>query len=407
MAFTTCFSPLPLLPSQLFMATTDRYALRGVSAQKEDVHRATARLDKGLFPNAFCKVYPDYWGGDENWCNIMHADGAGTKSSLAYLYWRETGDLSVWQGIAIDAIVMNIDDLLCVGATGPFTYSSTIGRNKGLVPGEVIAEIINGTQTYFDKLSAFGLQFHFMGGETADVGDVVRTIIVDGTMACRMKRDRLVTTEKLQPGDVIVSLASYGKAIYEDQYNSGMGSNGLTSARHELLHHDYASKYPESIDPALPKEVVYNGRYHLTDATATSLDAGKMLLSPTRTYAPVLLEVLDKHFEKIHGIIHCSGGGQTKCLHYIPSPMRLVKNNLPEVPPLFKMIQEAAGTEWREMYQVFNMGARMEIYTDEHTATDIISIAKKWGIEATLSGRVEAAAQKELFLETPYGKFIY
>jgi len=389
------------------MATTDRYARRGVSAQKEDVHRATAQLDKGLFPNAFCKIYPDYWGNDDAWCNIMHADGAGTKSILAYLYWRETGDLSVWQGVAIDAIVMNIDDLLCVGAIGPFTYSSTIGRNKGLIPGEVISEIINGSQAYFDKLAEFGIELRFMGGETADVGDVVRTVMVDGTMACRMSRDRLVTTEKLQPGDVIVSLASYGKAVYEDAYNSGMGSNGLTSARHELLHKDYASKYPESLDPALPQDVVYNGRYHLTDATETGLDIGKMLLSPTRTYAPVLLEVLDKHFEKIHGIIHCSGGGQTKCLHYLPGPMRIVKDNLPAVPPLFHMIQETAGTDWREMYQVFNMGARMEIFTDGQTAEAILDIAKQWGIEATISGRVEAAEKKELVIETPQGSFRY
>lgn len=389
------------------MATTDRYARRGVSAQKEDVHRATAALDKGLFPNAFCKVYPDYWGNDPEWCNIMHADGAGTKSSLAYLYWRETGDLSVWRGIAEDAIVMNIDDLLCVGATGPFTYSSTIGRNKGLVPGEVISEIINGTQAFFERLSNHGLQVHFMGGETADVGDVVRTVIVDGTMACRMRRDRLVTTEKMRPGDVIVSLASYGQATYEDAYNSGMGSNGLTSARHEILHHSYAAKYPESIDPALPDDVVYNGRYHLTDTTETGLDVGKLLLSPTRTFAPVLMEVLDAHFDDIHGIVHCSGGGQTKCLHYLPSPLRVVKDNLPAIPPLFHMIQKAAGTDWREMYQVFNMGARLEIFCPEASAASIISIAKKWGIEATQSGHIEASDKKELILKTPFGAFNY
>ncbi len=389
------------------MATTDRYARRGVSAQKEDVHRATAALDKGLFPNAFCKVYPDYWGNDPEWCNIMHADGAGTKSSLAYLYWRETGDLSVWRGIAEDAIVMNIDDLLCVGATGPFTYSSTIGRNKGLVPGEVISEIINGTQAFFERLSNHGLQVHFMGGETADVGDVVRTVIVDGTMACRMRRDRLVTTEKMCPGDVIVSLASYGQATYEDAYNSGIGSNGLTSARHEILHHSYAAKYPESIDPALPDDVVYNGRYHLTDATETGLDVGKLLLSPTRTFAPVLMEVLDAHFDDIHGIVHCSGGGQTKCLHYLPSPLRVVKDNLPAIPPLFHMIQKAAGTDWREMYQVFNMGARLEIFCPEASAASIIAIAKKWGIEATQSGHIEASDKKELILNTPFGTFNY
>jgi phosphoribosylformylglycinamidine cyclo-ligase len=389
------------------MATTDRYARRGVSAQKEDVHRATARLDKGLFPNAFCKIYPDYWGEDDAFCNLMHADGAGTKSILAYMYWKETGDLSVWQGIAIDAIVMNTDDLLCVGATGPFTYSSTIGRNKGLIPGEVIAEIINGSQAYFDRMAEYGIEVRFMGGETADVGDVVRTIIVDGTMACRMRRDRLVTTEQLAPGDVIVSLVSYGKAAYEDAYNSGMGSNGLTSARHELLHKAYAAKYPESVDPNLPADVVYNGKYKLTDPTETGLDVGKMILSPTRTYAPVVLEVLNDHFERIHGIIHCSGGGQTKCLHYLPGPMRVVKDNLPAVPPLFTMIQDAAGTDWREMYQVFNMGARLEIFTDAATAESILRIAERFGIGATISGRVEAAAQKELVIEGPYGSFRY
>jgi phosphoribosylformylglycinamidine cyclo-ligase len=389
------------------MATTDRYAQRGVSAQKEDVHRATARLDKGLFPNAFCKIYPDYWGGDDDYCNLMHADGAGTKSILAYMYWKETGDMSVWEGIAIDSIVMNIDDLLCVGATGPFTYSSTIGRNKGLIPGEVIAAIINGTQAYFDRLAGYGIEVRFMGGETADVGDVVRTVIVDGTMACRMRRDKLVTTEKLTPGDVIVSLASYGKASYEDAYNSGMGSNGLTSARHELLHKEYATKYPESVDPKLPQDVVYNGKYHLTDATETGLDVGKMILSPTRTYAPVVLEVLNHHFDKIHGIIHCSGGGQTKCLHYLPAPMRVIKDNLPPVPPLFKMIQEAAGTDWREMYQVFNMGTRLEIFTDPATAESVVATAKQFGIEATIGGRVEAAEKKELVIEGPYGRFEY
>ena len=389
------------------MSTNDRYARRGVSAQKEDVHRAVAQLDKGLFPNAFCKVYPDFWGGDEEYCNLMHADGAGTKSILAYMYWKETGDISVWEGIAIDAIVMNIDDLLCVGATGPFTYSSTIGRNKGLIPGEVIAEIINGSQRYFDRLREYGIEVSFMGGETADVGDVVRTVIVDGTMACRMRRDKLVTTEKLVPGDVIVSLASYGQASYEDAYNSGMGSNGLTSARHELLHKTYATKYPESVDPALPQDVVYNGNYQMTDATETGLDVGSMILSPTRTYAPVVLEVLNKHFDAIHGIIHCSGGGQTKCLHYLPRPMRVVKNNLPPIPPLFKMIQESAGTEWREMYQVFNMGARLEIYTDAKTAEEVVKIAGSFGIDAQVSGYFEAADQKELLIESPVGSFKY
>mgnify|MGYP000583496216 CR=1 FL=1 len=389
------------------MADNNRYNQRGVSAQKEDVHRAVSKLDKGLFPNAFCKVYPDYWGGDDEYCNLMHADGAGTKSILAYMYWKETGDISVWKGIAIDAIVMNIDDLLCVGATGPFTYSSTIGRNKHLVPGEVISEIINGTQAYFDTLREYGIDIKFLGGETADVGDVVRTVIVDGTMACRMRRDKLVTTEKMEAGDVVVSLASYGQATYETEYNSGMGSNGLTSARHEMLSKQYATKYPESVDPNLPDEVVYNGQYSLLDATETSLDVGKMILSPTRTYAPVVLQILEKHFDAIHGIVHCSGGGQSKCLHYLPKPLRVVKNNLLPIPPLFKMIQESAGTDWREMYQVFNMGQRLELFTDKETAENIIAIAAEFGIDACISGYVEAADKKEVVIESPHGTFKY
>lgn len=389
------------------MSDQNRYNLRGVSAQKEDVHKAIAKLDKGLYPNAFCKIYPDFWGGDEAYCNLMHADGAGTKSSLAYLYWRETGDLSVWEGIAIDSIVMNIDDLLCVGATGPFTYSSTIGRNKHLIPGEVISAIINGTQSYFNRLGEYGIDVHLMGGETADVGDLVRTVIVDGTMSCRMRRDRLVTTEKMKAGDVIVSLASYGQATYEDSYNSGMGSNGLTSARHEMLHKEYAHKYPESIDPNIPKEVVYNGKYRVTDATETPLNVGKMILSPTRTYAPVVLKVLQQHFDKIHGIIHCSGGGQSKVLHYLPQALRVVKDNLLPVPPLFRMIQESAGTSGKEMYQVFNMGQRLEFYTDPETAAAIIEISKGFGIDAQISGRVEASDKKEVVLETPMGSFQY
>lgn len=385
----------------------DRYSQRGVSAQKEDVHKAVAKLDKGLFPNAFCKVYPDFWGNDADYCNLMHADGAGTKSILAYMYWKETGDMSVWKGIAIDSIVMNIDDMLCVGATGPFTYSSTIGRNKHLIPGEVISSLINGTQEYFDNLKEYGIDVHFLGGETADVGDVVRTVIVDGTMACRMRRDQLVTTEKMQPGDVVVSLASYGQATYEEEYNSGMGSNGLTSARHEMLHKEYAQKYPESVDPNLPADVVYNGKYKLTDSTATPLNTGKMILSPTRTYAPVILKVLQQHFDKIHGIIHCSGGGQSKCLHYLPAPLRVVKNNLLPVPPLFTMIQESAGTSWREMYQVFNMGQRLEIFTDKETAQSIIAIAASFNIDAQISGFVEQAEKKEVVIESPYGTFSY
>jgi phosphoribosylformylglycinamidine cyclo-ligase len=381
--------------------------MRGVSAQKEDVHQAIAKLDKGLFPNAFCKVYPDHWGNDPDYCNLMHADGAGTKSSLAYLYWKETGDLSVWEGIAIDAIVMNTDDLLCVGATGPFTYSSTIGRNKLKIPAEVISRIINGTNEYFDVLASHGIVVHLMGGETADVGDLVRTIIVDGTMACRMQRNKLVTTEKMRPGDVIVSMASYGQATYEKSYNSGMGSNGLTSARHEMLHKYYATAYPESIDPDVPEAVVYNGKYRLTDATPTPLDIGKMLLSPTRTYAPVILKILEEHFDAIHGIIHCSGGGQTKCLHYLPAPLHVVKNNLLPVPPLFEMIQEAAGTEWREMYQVFNMGQRLEVFTDAETAPYLVAIANSFGIAAQVSGYVEAADKKSLTIESDKGTYVY
>ena len=389
------------------MTDNNRYNLRGVSAKKEDVHKAIAKLDKGLFPNAFCKIYPDFWGNDDAFCNLMHADGAGTKSVLAYLYWKETGDLSVWKGIAIDAIVMNIDDLLCVGATGPFTYSSTIGRNKNLIPGEIISELINGSQEYFETLNQYGIEVNFLGGETADVGDVVRTVIVDGTMACRMRRDKLVTTEKMIAGDVVVSLASYGQASYETEYNSGMGSNGLTSARHEMLHKDYAKQYPESVDPNLPSEVVYNGKYHLTDATITPLNIGKLILSPTRTYAPVILKVLEKHFNAIHGIIHCSGGGQSKVLHYLPKALKVVKNNLLPIPPLFNMIQEAAGTDWKEMYQVFNMGQRLEIYTDTETAKSIIEIASTFNIEACISGYVADSMVKEVVIESNTGSFIY
>ena len=385
----------------------NRYNQRGVSAQKEDVHKAVAGLDKGLFPNAFCKIYPDHWGNDPAFCNLMHADGAGTKSILAYMYWKETGDMSVWKGVAIDSIVMNIDDLLCVGATGPFTYSSTIGRNKHLIPGEVISALINGTQAYFDRLREYGIEAHLLGGETADVGDVVRTVIVDGTMACRMQRSKLITTEKMQPGDMVVSLASYGQATYEDEYNSGIGSNGLTSARHEMLKKEYAVKYPESVDPNLPEEVVYNGKYGLTDATGTPLDIGKMLLSPTRTYAPVVLSILKQYSNNIHGIIHCSGGGQSKCLHYLPGALRVVKNNLLPVPPLFNMIQAAAGTDWKEMYQVFNMGQRLEIFTDMDTAEGIIQIAQYFNIDAQVSGYVEKAGRKEVVIESEHGSFSY
>ncbi len=387
--------------------TNNRYNQRGVSAQKEDVHKAVAKLDKGLYPNAFCKIYPDYWGNDPDFCNLMHADGAGTKSILAYMYWKETDDISVWKGIAIDSIVMNIDDMLCVGATGPFTYSSTIGRNKNLIPGEVISAIINGTQEYFDRLKEFGIECYLMGGETADVGDVVRTVIVDGTMACRMKRSKLITSEKIKPGDVVVSIASYGQATYEDEYNSGMGSNGLTSARHEMLKKDYAIKFPESVDPNLPGDVVYNGKYSLTDVTETPLNIGKMLLSPTRTYAPVVLKILEELSDNIHGIIHCSGGGQSKCLHYLPGPMRVVKNNLLPIPPLFNLIQASAGTSWHEMYQVFNMGQRLEVFTDLDSAKAIIQIAANFNIAAQVSGYVEDAVRKEVVIESDKGSFLY
>ncbi len=385
----------------------NRYNKRGVSAQKEDVHKAIAKLDKGIYPNAFCKIYDDFWGNDDSYCNIMHADGAGTKSILAYMYWKETGDLSVWKGIAIDSIVMNIDDMLCIGATGPFTYSSTIGRNKLLIPGDVIGAIINGTQDFFNEMKELGIDIMLMGGETADVGDVVRTIIVDGTMAARMERSKLITTEKMQSGDVIVSLASYGKASYETEYNSGIGSNGLTSARHEMLKKEYALKYPESVDPNLPNDVVYNGSYSLLDTNETPLNIGKLLLSPTRTYAPVILKVIQKHFNAIHGIIHCSGGGQTKCLHYLPKPLKVVKNNLLPVPPLFKMIQATAKTEWREMYEVFNMGQRLELFTDKETAKSIIEIANSFNIDAVISGYITDSDKKELIIESEYGNFKY
>lgn len=388
------------------MDNKGRYAMRGVSAQKEEVHQAVAQLDKGLFPNAFCKIYKDIWGGDEDYCNIMHADGTGTKSILAYMYWKETGDLSVWEGIAIDAIVMNIDDMLCVGATGPFTYSSTIGRNKNLIPGEVIAEIINGSQRFFDRMKAYGIDITFMGGETADVGDVVRTVIVDGTMSCRMPKKDIIDAQSVKSGDVIVSFASYGQAKYESEYNSGMGSNGLTSARHELLHKDYATKYPESVDPNTPSEVVYNGKYHLLDQTETPLDIGKLILSPTRTYAPLVLEALKAHKDDIRAIIHCSGGAQTKCMHYLPKNLSVVKDNLLPTPPLFRMIQESAGTNWKEMYQVFNMGQRLEMFTSEATAHHLVELAKGLGIDAQISGYV-TEGDHQLTIKSEFGTFVY
>jgi phosphoribosylformylglycinamidine cyclo-ligase len=378
------------------------YAQRGVSAQKEEVHAATRHLDQGLFPNAFCKVYPDYLCGDSSWVNIMHADGAGTKSILAYLYWKETGDLSVWKGIAQDAIVMNLDDLLCIGITSPLLFSSTIDRNKQLIPGEVLEAIISGTQEFFDAMGQYGIQIHYLGGETADVGDVVRTIAVNGTMTARWPKSKLITNTKIAPGDVIVGLASFGKASYEQQYNSGIASNGLTSARHDSLKKSYGINYPESFDPSLNPSVVYVGPHSFSDTIedkGEKYKVGDLLLSPTRTFAPVIKEILDNHFEDIHGLIHCSGGGQTKCLKYLPGPMRVVKDHLFEPPPVFQLIQQASGTDAREMYQVFNMGTRLEIYTTEKAAEKLIKIAGSYNIQSQIIGRVEEAPQKQLQIE--------
>lgn len=383
-----------------------RYTSRGVSASKEDVHNAIKQIDKGLFPNAFCKIVPDILGHDADWCNIMHADGAGTKTSLAYMYWKETGDLSVWEGIAQDAIVMNTDDLLCVGAADHILLSSTIGRNKMLIPAEVISALINGTERFLEKMRAMGVGIWSTGGETADVGDLVRTIIVDSTVTARMKRSQVIEN-KLQAGDVIVGLASDGKATYEDHYNGGMGSNGLTSARHDVFHRSLAAKYPESFDAAIPEHLVYCGPYALTDASPVEgVDVGKLVLAPTRTYAPILKQVLDHHRDSIHALIHCSGGAQTKVLHFMDH-LHVVKDNLFPVPPLFKLIQEASGTDWKEMYRVFNMGHRMEIYTDEKTAEQIIQISKSFHVEAQIVGHVEASANKKLTIQSPFGIFEY
>ncbi len=387
------------------MADT-RYNLRGVSAGKEDVHNAIKNVDKGLFPQAFCKIVPDYLGGDDNYCIVMHADGAGTKSALAYMYWKETGDLSVWKGIAQDALIMNIDDLLCVGATDKILLSSTIGRNKNLIPGEVLSAIINGTEELLESLREQGIGIHSTGGETADVGDLVRTIIVDSTVVCRMKRSDVISNHTIQPGDVIVGLASFGQATYETEYNGGMGSNGLTSARHDVFNKTLAAKYPESFDAAVPEELVYSGSKNLTDATITSLDAGKMVLSPTRTYAPIVKQILDKHRANIHGMVHCSGGAQTKVLHFV-NDVHIVKDNLFPTPPLFEMIQEESGTTWEEMYKVFNMGHRMEFYVSEELAEDVIAIAKSFNVDAQIVGRVEAAETKKLTIKSPYGEFLY
>jgi phosphoribosylformylglycinamidine cyclo-ligase len=384
-----------------------RYNLRGVSASKEEVHNAIKNIDKGLYPKAFCKIIPDILGGDPDWCNIMHADGAGTKSSLAYVYWRETGDLSVWKGIAQDALIMNIDDLLCVGATDNILVSSTIGRNKMCIPGEVISAIINGADELLTELRDMGIGVYATGGETADVGDLVRTIIVDSTVTCRMKRSEVIDNANIRPGDVIVGLASYGQAAYEKSYNGGMGSNGLTSARHDVFAKYLAGKYPESFDASLPEELVYSGGLKLTDTIAdVPVNAGRLVLSPTRTYAPVIKKVLDLMRADIHGMIHCSGGAQTKILHFVDG-LRIVKDQLFPVPPLFRTIREQSGTDWAEMYKVFNMGHRMEVYLDEKKAGEIIRISRSFGIDAQIVGHVEASTRKELIIQSESGEFYY
>lgn len=386
---------------------TDRYAQRGVSASKEDVHNAIAQLDKGLFPKAFCKIVPDTLAGDPDYCTIMHADGAGTKSALAYLYWRETGDLSVWKGIAQDAIVMNTDDLICVGATGPMLLSSTIGRNKNLIPGEVIAELINGTEVVLQMLREHGIEIYSTGGETADVGDLVRTVIVDSTVIARMRRDEVISNDRIQAGDVIVGLASFGQATYETQYNGGMGSNGLTSARHDVLAHNLADTYPESFDPAINKSLIYSGSKRLTDTVdGTGLTVGQLILSPTRTYAPVAKVLLDELRPHLHGLVHCSGGAQTKVLHFVEN-VHVIKDNLFPIPPLFRMIQAESGTSWQEMYKVFNMGHRLEVYLPEEQAQRVIEIAQSFQIDAQVIGRVEAYEGKRVTIESEMGTFLY
>ena len=388
--------------------TSKRYAQRGVSAAKEDVHQAIKNIDKGLFPNAFCKIVPDYLTQDDDYCLIMHADGAGTKSSLAYMYWKQTGDLSVWKGIAQDALIMNIDDLLCVGATQNILLSSTIGRNKNLIPAEVIAAIINGTEDLIKDLASHGVHIHSTGGETADVGDLVRTIIVDSTVTARMKRTDVIDNARIQPGDVIVGLASFGQASYESEYNGGMGSNGLTSARHDVFSKDLAQLYPESYDAAVPYELVYSGRMKLTDVVPHSpLDAGKLVLSPTRTYAPIIKKILEKFSpNEIHGMVHCSGGAQTKVLHFIDK-MHIIKDQLFDVPPLFKLIQEQSKTDWKEMYQVFNCGHRMELYVPEAIAQEIIQISQSFNVAAQIVGRVESHDLKQLTIKSEFGNFVY
>ena len=384
-----------------------RYNLRGVSAGKEDVHNAIKKVDKGLFPQAFCKIVPDTLTGDDAYCIVMHADGAGTKSSLAYMYWKETGDLSVWKGIAQDALIMNIDDLLCVGATDNILLSSTIGRNKNLVPGEVISAIINGTEELLAELRNQGIGIQSTGGETADVGDLVRTLIVDSTVVCRMKREEVISNHTIQPGDVIVGLSSFGQASYESSYNGGMGSNGLTSARHDVFSHELAAKYPESFDAAVPEDLVYSGSYKLTDSVKDSpINAGQLVLSPTRTYAPIIKKILDNHRSEIHGMVHCSGGAQTKVLHFVEN-VHIIKDNLFELPPLFKTIQEESKTEWKEMYKVFNMGHRMELYVAPELAEAIIEISKSFNVDAKIVGRVEAHDGKKLTIQSEFGEFVY
>lgn len=385
-----------------------RYSQRGVSASKEDVHNAIKNIDKGLFPKAFCKIVPDYLTNDEKYCLIMHADGAGTKSSLAYMYWKETGDVSVWKGIAQDALIMNIDDLLCVGATDNIMLSSTIGRNKNVIPGEVISAIINGTEELIEELKSFGVTIHSTGGETADVGDLVRTIIVDSTVTARMKREDVIDNANIQAGDVIVGLASFGQASYEKEYNGGMGSNGLTSARHDVFHNYLAEKYPESFDAAVPNDLVYSGNTKLTDDVENApIDAGKLVLSPTRTYAPIIKEILSKYnAEQVHGMVHCSGGAQTKILHFVDN-LHIVKDNMFPVPPLFKLIQEQSKTDWKEMYQVFNCGHRMELYVKPEIAEDIIATSKSFNVDAQVVGSVEASETKKLTIKSDYGTYEY
>jgi len=386
---------------------TDRYAQRGVSASKEDVHNAIAQLDKGLFPKAFCKVVPDTLAGDPDFCTIMHADGAGTKSALAYLYWRETGDLSVWRGIAQDAIVMNTDDLICVGATGPMLLSSTIGRNKNLIPGEVITELVSSTEEVLQMLRDHGIEIYSTGGETADVGDLVRTVIVDSTVVARMRRNEVISNDRIQAGDVIVGLASFGRATYETAYNGGMGSNGLTSARHDVLGHSLADKYPESFDPGVDSSLIYSGSKRLTDPVdGTGLTVGQLVLSPTRTYAPVAKVVLDELRPHIHGMVHCSGGAQTKVLHFVES-LHIIKDNLFSIPPLFRLIQAESGTSWQEMYKVFNMGHRLEVYLSEEYAQRVVDIAQSFDVDAQVIGRVEAHAGKRVTIHGEMGTFLY